>query len=865
MVPDASKNSTTTNRDRELLQLPPKLARAFYAMSEGCPWQSPVDCAETEDALCRQYIGNYETLRALGCPKLEDMEEDDIQAVMQIRNIDVGNGETYTNFKARLKKNEDDEASRADPRLPHFYSKSDDRNPQWVGDTGEIDANERDSLMDIFRKARREGKFRPEFLEPPIRNRSAFGDIITASVRVISLFIWTLGDALTPEVFKHGAALCILSGFGLPGLRQVASKLGAYDEDFAYWATCPDNELFADIIKSRELTGYPPSLLRADFGDLQSWCETADKGPRWMMPVIASHIIKHSRIGYRPDGSPFITVAYQGKYAVIPFSKDGVNQPLSAFVNRNLWAAMRSVLSIRHVSAADRMALDDVISGVINRLHPDHLCALRDPSERRTWVVPPHLQIALDASPRSGTSWVNTGICIPGIREMDLRTGDVRDAAVTGVDAITYSFDLSKGDAATQGYWESTIPHHVTAERPSVGIMGAIKNIVHLDHPIGMAAMLDATILCDVLRCELAGTAVGNALRNEFPLFIAAPIGTTKEATTNQGKTSLTRLVSGVMVPGLTVVNASMVLSAPAFRAACTDFYIYKTAHYDEFQPATSPEHPLSASSLQTLSTGGSATPGRALENDLRIHLEHPLFLNMKVVSLIPDLINRAFVMFMDVLNDKTRATDAELASILSGALSARIRLSTLMWIERNPELVQKIRNASLVSGDFRFNGHLTVASLLAPLSEVNAYMRASHRQCRLQHHGAVESGLAENIGLRAEFDPHFYLENLAEAEFDMLCDQLKKENVKSLPVLAALLHDVRAELNQYRITIPAAKRSLQEAIEAKRMVRDGRMLVMEERVSQHRKRSTFVGVVDVEPGSDQMSGESRLGKGATP
>jgi hypothetical protein len=765
-------------------------------------------------------------------PEVDDLTPEDVPGVICMSNYDSENKETWQEFIDRKTKLQTEREEVHDPFLASWYAKTEDKPNPWMSDTHEQIADAyKEALNNIFR-------FSSPIASPtghgtnvgssPIEDCAIMTDIATALLSVSTLIAEGMGESTDDAKieWRWSRALCVLAGLGFPTLRLFAEKLSRTESEWDYWATCTDEELRADVLQARGISGYPISLLRADYTDLQRVCVEGQLDPRWIKASLATHLFKYVRLINNFNGQPALWMGYRGTYSHIPFDAEGLKQSLSTPINKNLRQNICMHLGIRQARGKDRMDIDCKIDAVLKHIHPCDFAAVRDLKSTPYLIVPSGVTISPAHERKGEYKWINTGIQISNLAEIDLNSGKVEETVVDGPQTIAMDWPRGSMTEAENKTWWANLPKIVSPMLPSEMIKTMIRNINDLDHPIGYWSLMDATMLIDLCRDDLAGTPTGNAIITEYPLMIVYPMGHTKETTTNQGKTNFGRVIGNVFSQGLPVTLSSKTPSAPAQRVMGSAIEKYGTGIIDEFQLPDSHDHFLAQASLQSLSTGGKGGPGRAGENSEGFALKHPLIFTSKVAAFPPDIRNRSIPTFMDVITDASRCTSADLSIIMSGKISFHIRLSALMWIHKSG-FVTKVSTLPLIQGKLRFDGHMSIASMLAgdSFQDINSYLDAAEIQCSKQLLLADESGLSDNIGINSQFDPVYYFRACSEHVLHQLSEQTSENIVVCLPVMRAIIEDLGARkfidiVRQYGGKERALLLKFSDAIKEKRMHR---------------------------------------------
>ena len=766
-------------------------------------------------------------------PEVDNLTLADIQGVYSIHNYDNVNPETWSEYLNRVTKVEEKRENASDPFLPSWTSKTDDKPTAWLTDTDAATPLQfQEAMTAIFKKCipvSADVSGMDLLGLPPTADLSSLHDVVSGLDYMSNFIIDGMGESMDDNntMFRWSRALCTVAGLGFGAVRHFANRLAPIESDWAHWATCSDAELRADVIEARKICSYPVGLLRADFVDLQRVCANAPIAPRWLKASLAVHLYKNVRFIGCFNGRPALWVCYKGEHSHLALAPEGNNQRLTEDLNASVRRSLCSILEIRQVSGRARLVLDGLIDDVLSKTHPRDFPKQRDLKEVPHLIVPRAVQITPSHELRSEFRWINPGIMISGLAEINLETGRVQQTTVAGSTAACLAWPRGEMSHAETKTWWANLPKVVKPMLPSEILRPLVRNINDLGHPEGLWALVDAMILADLARDDLAGTRIGNSMINEYPLVTIYPMGHTKETTTNQGKTNLARILVNTLALGVPVTNAGKTPSAPSQRAAAAPIEEFGTALYDEFQLPESHEHFLAQAGLQTLSTGGISSPGRAGENGRGASLKHPLFFTVKVSAFPPDIRNRSIPIFMDILTDETRCSSDELAMIMSGVVSNNVRLSALMWIKKNG-FVSRASEAKLIQGKLRFDGHMTLSSLLTAdgkVDAVNQYLIAAEAQCNVQQTAADESGLSDSVGLNSKFDGVWFFKNCSEYTVNQIAEQCENDLVMCLHVMRTIIEDAGVRrfadvVRQYGGKERSLNLSFSDAIKEGRMVR---------------------------------------------
>jgi hypothetical protein len=666
-----------------------------------------------------------------------------------------------------------------------------------VSDTGELAAEYQEAINRALRHASPipdEQGHGDNIGNAPIYDESILVDVVKALSVVSPLVVDGMGESTDDNLveWRWSRALVMLAGLGFTALRHFAKKLARTESEWDFWATCSDEELRADVIKARETCGYPMALLRADYQNLQQICSDGQLSPRWIKACLAVHLFKYVRLieNYR-DGKPALWMAHKGSFSHVIFDPEGLTQSLGDLINRNIRTSICLHLGIRQERGRNRIELDEKIDAVLGRIHPCDFASVRDLKTSPYLIIPPAVKISQAHERKVEYRWLNTGIEINGVAGIDLESGDVEETTIDGPLTIALNWPRGAMSDADQKTWWANLPKKVIPLLPSQMIKHIVRNSDTLGHPNGYFPLLDATILIDLVREELAGTRVGNSIMTEFPLMMIYPMGHTKETTTNQGKTNLARIIGNVFANGLPVTPNSKSPSAPAQRVMASGMERFGTAIIDEFQLPESHDHFLAQAGLQSFATGSRGGPGRVGENSEGFRLQHPLLFTCKIAAFPPDVRNRTIPTFLNIVTDESRCSSEDLSLMTSGKLSYGIRLGALMWIHKNG-FVDKVAGLPLKQGKSRYDGHQTVATYLAggDATDIDAYLVAAEEQCESQMLLADASGLADNIGLSTAFDPYFYFSECSDLTLKVVNDATNSDQVTCLVSMRSIIED---------------------------------------------------------------------------
>lgn len=679
----------------------------------------------------------------------------------------------WQGFMARINAVNRTEQRAFNPYLPRWDGKTEDRLFPWADHTGPVNANCRMLLDKAFEDAAPS-----TFGAAPTADTIALNEVIDAMGTVLSRFLVPMGDGEKNPDWAWGPALCTAAGLGLTGARRLMSFMQSSDM-LTHWAACPDEELIEAIKECQLTSGYPISLLRVQWSRLRAalyhddW--SSDTGaPRfvgWLRAAILLHWFKHTRLSVR-NGEVTLVAAYRGSYIRRTLDPEALDTGWFDRQNAGAIHDICSKLDLPISSGRDAAFLDMTVRAVLADIRPSMTIRCRAVHTRPHYIPGPTVAVIEHLSDRYGYQWVDPGIGVRNVATLNMATGAIDSfTPVTGIDALALDWEQQAVTPEDILNWRASLPTRVDPVRPSEFISKYLRNRADLGHKEAADAIIDAVMVADLFRGNLAGSPVGMALQNEFPPIFFLPTGHTQDTTTNQGKTLMARIIGKVFVPNLEVVQFSESTSAPAQRSVADPIYRYGTALYDEFILPEDNGHFLNKQGIQSLATGGRAGPGQAGENGPPPRLSHPMLFATKLAAFPEDIYNRMVAIFLDKLTEETRSKDEELGAITSGRASIEMRLSCIRWV-LSIGLLDYLAQQQLVDGAvWRFNAHLTIAQAFCTRDKIAGYFAAARDQCRSQLEKADESGLTADLNIRQSFDPGYYLENIDMFELSGLAE----------------------------------------------------------------------------------------------
>lgn len=782
------------------------------------------DYRQTDDAiLLRQQAYEYHTKRFSDAPKPEELTIEDVPLLLSIRLADNPTITSWKEFKESQREKTRNVREAQNPFLCLWLIKSETQaHPFYkamceVPNDSAFGSDEAKFAFNSLILA-----YTPQGKDPslalgcaPTDNERFLNEVVDAFCVHLRHFAVSLGEnSETDFNYRWGPMVVLTAGLGFRSLRRVAEHLQEIDADWAGVAMSNDADLRKLVITCRRLSGFPAGLLRVPADRLFAFFE--ERGlvrlPWAFRMVFVLHLFIYTRL--IPDafgpGTYGVLVLFNGIKALLPLMSDGYNAPLNASTNSGTMHAVCRILGIPADKQKGNNAnntMRNAINAILGTLNPCHLLRQRDMAECPHLIVPPCTMYAPKLEQHSERLWANHGMRVGPIGSIDLDTGRVdAQTYIENEDAIALAFGFADFKETTYESWKLMLPEQVDPVLPSSYLMGIVKNLNTLGKPVGFAGMIDTIMLIGSSRSALASTILGAPLANEFPFVVSLPTGSTKDETTQQGKTNVVRVLANVLVPGLKPTMVPTRQSAPGDRAVTSDMSKYGTMIADELHVRGN-DGIINITSLQGMLTGGVIAPGKAGENAEPIGLKYPLFASMKFNDVPPDIRNRQAPIFLDALTDANRANDKESNLLLSGPLALHMALSLAMWKYKN-HFIERVRNLTwTASKGWRFPAHYLVAQHILGVGEaVVAYLQAAEAMCEQQFREAEAAGTVMDTGSAPKFDPAWFCRNCSELTLETIYQQQLNGPLKSGEMLRKIVEDgirrdYRRELAYVHIT----------------------------------------------------------------
>lgn len=793
---------------------------------------------------------------------------------------------TWEEFRRRTLDEIEREKQQADPYIPKWYMKTDEAGKQspWVEDWANISEVARIRLNQICHTSRPNPKhtFEEQLWERPTTSDLALADTIESLLRMPKSLLRPRGFHGDGESapYRWGASLCLASSMGLAAFRILAKKWGKDFEDWQHWATCPEPELVKDLIEAHRKSAYPLGFLRVPWHQLEEALggeRLAGPGGDNHVPLayelrMLVHIFQHTRIVVTKDGKRALRVAYRGRYEVLDI--ESMHSSLGSAKHRPIASDLAAVLRLPYnTNRRNREWQEDCTARLFRRILPMYFQSAQRVSQRQDLIFAEFVEISETVEDPYEYRWMDPGLTLSNLAMIDLKTGVVdKDVVLRGADVASLAWQSDHVKPSTVMNWRANLPDVVNPALPTDVFAPYFKHQDWLGHEAGGKAMLNATILLGLFREDLAGTTVGRALSQEFPLIAIMPVDATKEDTTNQGKTNYGRTIMRIFEPAIREQKMELSSSAPAQRSMAMSFYRYGTALFDEFIQPTSPDHFLSPAGLQSLCTGGAVAPGKAGENAEPVALSCPMCIVQKVSSATPDILNRMLPLFLGKITPESQLTPEAMLKVMSPEIAMEARLSALLWGYQN-NFVEMVRGISLKVGKWRFSAHMAVACLWASPEEINGYIDAATEQCEKQRMEAEETGLTLDLGIRETFNPKFFFDNVSEHTLGVLAMRTAEvtKTISPLEILRDIVEDdgkrnFARVLSDYRVKERSAQMTFVNQIK-KPMIRGDWIMQWVPREKSERRDSASRprGYMVVAKISESVLAESSLAPSSSP
>lgn len=787
----------------------------------------------------QHYVDQRESI---GAPPPTDLTLDDAHAVSQITDFRADSDIDWDTFRRRINVRTRNERDLFHPYQPFWFAKTDDRPNTWMRHTGKLTNNGQLHINNVIRDQAPllNQRFVDLFNTRPILDDVYFADVLDSMVNCLDIFVYDCGGE--DESFRWGPSLCMFAGLGLVALQYLAGHLSEQGfEGWDYFASTTHQDLCQEITEARQTHGYPCGLLRVDYTRLMGGIRGESPMdpesqqivcPRWLSAVTAMHIIKHTRFYPDYEGQACLFAAYKGRQALIPVAKNHWDSPL--YFNKMSCRDLCETLRIPFCHGRQGFEwYHNAATRATQAITPRNLPRAQDIAKKVTILVPDGVGFRAPVSRRREQLWCDPGITIYNVATIDRSTGVVdKSSTVNGTDVMTYRWPRLECPMDAVANWRANLPDKVPPRKASETLLSHLRNVNDLGHRRGLETLIDTIVTADLLRNELAGTILGQALASEYPLIFALPTGSSLEDTTNQGKTNFCRVLGDALMPGIgrNVAVYTRSASAPAQRSMAQFIERWGGVIFDEFVLAKAHEHCFNQVGLQALATGSIVNPGKAMENSAGVRLSHPMLFSAKLPPAVPDLQNRMAPFFLDVITAENGASDVELAEIMSGKLGVSVRLSHLMWLqEQGVESV--LRDSSVKSMAWRLTAHCGIAEVVGDLPSMMAYLKEATAHMGRQVVDADASGLSDDIGAKTGFHSRWYFDSAADTTLSSLVMQTKTNKMQTTTALREIIEDGEVRrysgvLKEYGISEKGAVQKFVAELKEGPWVRDSRWVL---------------------------------------
>ncbi len=511
--------------------------------------------------------------------------------------------------------------------------------------------------------------------------------------------------------FVWSRARCVISGAGFNFFRPLAEQF------CKKYATCPFSpdesrqQWLDNLLVAHKNCGWPVQII------LLPWKETAacispleEDGTYdyidWHGIVALLHVLKHCRVD---DTKEWLLTTYRGHSGMTQLAKEKNTLGLMKTVVPDLVTLLGVPLSTKK----DPRPMGLSFKWALNHLSTKHLL-VRKPTERLPGMVLCGAWSSLATDPEANEGFIQHGSQLTGVWQA--ANGHVHATTGESADIMNYDWNGRNpnnvvNDEARRRL-EMIIPSTYEVGYPSDLFFAAFPNLTteNMYDDIAVRCIFDSPIIASLIRTEIPG------LDKEFPLVGFFPKTPTLAEATNQGKTSATLTYARMLNPGIdAVMIATDSTSAPDNRAVSNQIRIDGMVALDEFRIPRAMSHPLSRDHLQSLCTGGKLNAGEVLKNDpAPLKLRHSLVVAAKAADFGPDLRNRTFPFFLDLLTDEQRSHGDTWKAIQTGSLAIQARLGALALIEQTDFITTlKGYEQTATNKGVRFGIHRAIARLL--------------------------------------------------------------------------------------------------------------------------------------------------------
>lgn len=604
------------------------------------------------------------------------------------------------------------------------------------------------------------------------------GDAAAAVAFALCAFLPRLGLVYSGDEkhseFHWARARCVFAGFGHDLHAQIATHCAGLfpscdldpDEDKDTW-----QKKLAD---AHRMCGWPATLALLQWRNVRLVGETGEHPgiEDWQRVLALLHILKHVRRSAKLG----IVVTYLG--AAICVEPDRRSNALGG--NKGVREQLVKLLTCAASAGKSRHSMTMAVEHTLSTLSMGDLLQ-RVPTSRLPGVVLSGPWSTVVPDPTNMRGFIQHGLRLTGV--WLAREGRVTPTQGDTDDIVGYDWELVyNGSPIEKLRFERSIPTTYDAEQyPSDVLAYAFPNVMpgtyDADHRV-FATMFDAVMCSGILANEVAG------LANEKPLVVCMADHPTLDESTNQGKTKCSHMLARAICPGIPTSGVSDTDDAAGRRSLAAIVEQFGTLCAQEWKQPKNKSHLLTHENLQILLTGGSVIYGRAYENTPHmVQLSYPMFADAKALDVPPDIVNRAFILWMRNLTNEERGRGDVLDDLESGRMSLRMRFAALACCERHNlrERAEKAKRETTQTG-WRFPILRAIAQMLwtdrygeagiEKLDTAVASMAERHRK---------HTGQADENGVLAVLEAG----NLVHVRLHALFDGLSVSEIESTAALA--------------------------------------------------------------------------------
>jgi hypothetical protein len=505
------------------------------------------------------------------------------------------------------------------------------------------------------------------------------GDAAAAVARALCTFLPRLGLVFSGDEkhadFLWARARCVFAGFGWHLHREIAEHCSGLfpicdldpDEDEETWQK--------KLTDAHRMCGWPASLALLQWRNVRSVGETGEHPSveDWQRVVALLHVLKHARRSAKLG----IVVTYLG--AAICVEPDKRSNALGG--NKSVREQLVKLLTCASSAGKNKHSMTMAVEHTLSTLSLGDLLQ-RVPTSRLPGVVLSGPWSTVVPDPTNMRGFIQHGLRLTGV--WLAREGRVTPTQGDTDDVIGFDWELVyNGSPLEKAKFERSIPATYDAEQyPSDVLAHAFPNVQPQSYdtdPRVFSVMFDAVMCSGILANEVAG------LAGEKPLVVCMADHPSLDDSTNQGKTKCSHMLARAICPGIPTSGVSDTDDAAGRRSLAAIVMQFGTLCAQEWKQPKNKSHLLTHENLQILLTGGSVIYGKAYENTASlVNLTYPMFADAKALDVPPDIVNRAFIIWLRNLTTEERGRADVLDDLESGRMSLRVRFAALACCERH-------------------------------------------------------------------------------------------------------------------------------------------------------------------------------------